>query len=136
MTGIVYSTALGMHILVGVCWGFIPAISLPEPPSPHQVFRCWNQHGRLSQALLFFWLAGLAGIRAGLSVAKETGNVAIGTGLCVMKNIPDLLVLGLFLFLAATDVDFDLALEQGTLEIFGGRTAHNPRRIVCPMSLL
>lgn len=103
-TGIVYSTAVGMHILARVAGAsLLPAIFAGTTIATSSFLLLELQHGRLSQALLFFWLVGLAGI---LKIARGEGTWkwAIGTGLCVAATSLTYWYWGLFLVFAAAPI--------------------------------
>jgi len=105
-TLIVYSTAWGMHVLARVAGAsLLPAIFAGVALETSSFLLLELLHGRLSQALLLFWLLGLAGI---LKIARgeSTWKIAIGTGLCFAATSLTYWYWGLFLVFASIPIWF------------------------------
>ena len=105
-TLIVYSSAWGMHILARVAGAsLLPALFAGIALETSSFLLLELQHGRLSQALLIFWLLGLAGI---LKIARGEGSwkIAIGTGFCFVATSLTYWYWGLFLALASIPIWF------------------------------
>jgi hypothetical protein len=105
-TFIVYSSAWGMHILARTAGASLfPALFAGIALETSSFLLLELQHGRLSQAILFFWLVGLSGI---LKIARGEGNwkLAFGTGVCVAATSLTYWYWGLFLVFAAIPIWF------------------------------
>lgn len=100
----VYSTAAGMHYLARTAGAsLLPAIFAGVALETSSFLLLEVSHGRLSQALLFFWLIGLAGI---LRIAKgnSTWLSAVLTGLAISATALTYWYWGLFLIFAAIPI--------------------------------
>ena len=105
-TIVAYSTAWGMHLLARAAGAsLLPAIFAGVAIETSSFLLLELSHGRLSQAMLVFWLLGLAGV---LKIARgEAGwKIAIGTGLCVALTSLTYWYWGLFLIVAAIPIWF------------------------------
>ena len=103
-TLIAYSTAWGMHILARTAGAMLwPAIYAGVALETSSFLLVELGHGRLSQAMLFFWLVGLAGL---LKIARGEGNykTMIGTGLCLSATCLTYWYWGLFWVFAAIPI--------------------------------
>ncbi len=103
-TFIAYSTAWGMHILARTAGAMLwPAIYAGVALETSSFLLVELGHGRLSQAMLVFWLVGLAGL---LKIARGEGNhkIAIGTGLCLSATCLTYWYWGLFWVFAAIPI--------------------------------
>ncbi|MGC6508981.1 MAG: hypothetical protein ACON4U_11220 [Myxococcota bacterium] len=100
----VYSSALGMHLLARTAGAtLLPALFAGLTFESSSFLLLEVSHGRLSQALLFFWLIGLSGI---LRIARGQSSwpMAIATGLAIAATALTYWYWGLFLIFAAVPI--------------------------------
>lgn len=103
-TLIAYSTAWGMHILARSAGAMLwPAIYAGVALETSSFLLVELGHGRLSQAMLFFWLVGMAGL---VRIARGEGSykIALGTGLCLSATCLTYWYWGLFWVFAAIPI--------------------------------
>ena len=114
-----YSTALPLGCTFGKVLGLSATRYLCRNHHRHIKFLLLElQHGRLSQALLFFWLVGLAGILK-IARAKETGMGHRNWFVCNTTS-PTYWYRGLFCLAACPIWIFNFGFGTRNAEIFGG----------------
>ena len=120
-TLITYSTAWGMHILARSAGASLwPAIYAGVALETSSFLLLELSHGRLSQAMLIFWLIGLAGF---LKIARGEASwkITIGTGLAFAATSLTYWYWGLFLVFAAIPIwisEFWFWTKKKWLQIF------------------
>ena len=103
-TMVVYTTAFGMHFLARVAGAsLLPALFAGIAIETSGFLLLELQHGRLSQAMLVFWLIGLAGI-VKISRGEGSWKWSIGTGICVAATSLTYWYWGLFFVFAAIPI--------------------------------